>query len=142
MIPKIFVKRFYELSLNRDFAEAERILTQVKEKLSNSPWNNGYIQALEGMLTANRAKDDQDLYFNRLQSGKTDIANTIEQIKSRSQNWMSAEFDRGFFTAWADFIDYAKKIKIVNSSSVNTQNQKREEQSSSDDPELSSESVE
>lgn len=124
--------------MKRDFAEAERILAQIKERISTPPWNKGYILALEGMLTANRAKDDQYSFFNRLQSEKSNLSKWMELLKARAQNWMSPDFDRGFFTAWTDFIEFLNRTKFLDS--INSL--KRSKLSNRDNSKVYGESVE
>ncbi len=92
------------------------------------------------MLAANRAKDDQETYFNRLQYNRAEIAKAEDLIRPRIQNWMGSEFDRGFFTAWADFIDYFGRNRRTRLGSADAQN--RRGQSSSDNSEVLGESVE
>ena len=113
------LKKFHEYSLKRDFAEAERTLMEIKEKIPNSSWNQGYILALEGMLAANRIKDDKSSFFNRILSNKSSSSRSLELIKSRTQDSMSPDLDRGFFAAWSDFTDLLKRPKTLDSFSNN-----------------------
>jgi len=69
-IPKLQVTKFHQLNLSRDFAQADRTLKEIREKLSNARWNQGYILAMEGMLTANRGKNDRYALISQLQSEK------------------------------------------------------------------------
>jgi len=105
-IPKLLVANFYQLTLNRDFAQAERTLKEVRGKLTNAKWNEGYLNALEGMLTAQRGKNDRYALINQVQNEKENIVDLMEDFRRRSRDLICGEFDRGFFTAWADFTYY------------------------------------
>jgi hypothetical protein len=105
-IPKLLVAKFHQLNLSRDFAQADRTLKDIRGKLSNARWNQGYIFAMEGMLTANRGKNDRYALISQLQSEKGDMVDFMEEFRQRSRDLICSEFDRGFFTAWADFTHY------------------------------------
>jgi len=105
-IPKLQVTKFHQLNLSRDFAQADRTLKEIREKLSNARWNQGYILAMEGMLTANRGKNDRYALISQLQSEKENTVDFMEDFRQRSRDLICSEFDRGFFTAWADFTHY------------------------------------
>jgi hypothetical protein len=55
-ISKIYVVRFFQLLKGRKFAEAERVLERVKNKINETEWNSGYIHALEGIILAMKSK--------------------------------------------------------------------------------------
>jgi hypothetical protein len=105
-IPKLLVTNFYSLTFNRDFAQAERTLKEIRGKLTKVKWNEGYLHALEGMLNAHRGKNDRYALINQLQNDKDNITDLMEDFRHRSRNLINSEFDRGFFTAWADLTHY------------------------------------
>lgn len=116
LIPKIFAKRFYESTLKRDFAEAERTLEKIKEKASKSGWDKGYIFALEGMLLAYKNKDDNYLFINKLQPDKEYLQKVKKDFEKKAKNIsISSDFDKGFFSAWLDLTNHLLKTSFLGS---------------------------
>ncbi|RLG91951.1 MAG: hypothetical protein DRO36_02915 [Candidatus Hecatellales archaeon] len=114
LISKIFAKRFYELTLKRDFAEAERVLEKIREKASKSGWDKGYIFALEGMLLAYKNKDDDYLFINRLQPDKQYLKKIKKDFEEKARNLLTnSDFDRGFFSAWVDLANHLLKTNFL-----------------------------
>lgn len=107
-LPQLFITRFFQLAQNRDFAESERILQKIKEKMSGSEWSRGYHLALEGILLALRNKDDKYVFINRFEMNKENFERLETEFYGRAKNVIEPEFDRGYFAAWADFIRIAK----------------------------------
>ncbi len=113
--PQLFITRFFQLAQNRDFAESERLLQKIKEKMSGSEWSKGYHLALEGILLALRNKDDKYVFVNRFETNKENFERLEAEFYKRAKNVIEPEFDRGYFSAWADF------IRVVKSSGNTTQ---------------------
>ena len=105
-IPKLFVNRFCQLTLSRDFAEAERVLNQIVEKTSEADWNRGYISALGGVLAAYRTKDDRNVLINSLEFNKENISHLTDTFQMKATSLVSSEFDRGFFAAWVELLRF------------------------------------
>lgn len=100
----------FKLTLNRDFAEAERLLTKIGKKLPNSSWSRGYYNGLQGMVGAYRSKDDKYALMNRLgNSGKEQMIKLEEDFRNRAGSLLDSDFDRGFYAAWADFLRFRLK---------------------------------
>lgn len=102
-VSKTFVQRFHKLRVDRDFAGAERELESLRGRLAKAEWGRGYLAALEGMLTAYRNRNDKYALINRFPSGKEEIAPLLEEFRLRSKSYVSSDYDKGFFHAWADF---------------------------------------
>lgn len=107
-LPQLFITRFFQLAQNRDFAESERILQKIKEKMSGSEWSRGYHLALEGILLALRNRDDKYIFVSRIEMNKDNFERLETEFYTRAKNVIEPEFDRGYFSAWADFIRVAK----------------------------------
>ena len=120
-IPSALVTRFLQLLVNRQFTEAERELERVKQKMHKTEWNRGYFRALFGMLLARRSNNnDAQSFFSKLDFNDKAALNGykrefIDHVKSR----LHGDFDRGFFSAWADCMRVISKIAIVNDLGAN-----------------------
>lgn len=111
-IPKVYTTRFFQLITARQFAEAERILERVKQKMHVSERNLGYFQALYGLLLTQKNNSDRYAFLANI-----DLTDTKQLRKYRQEflfhvdNRLHAEYDRGFFAAWADYMRILPKIQ-------------------------------
>jgi len=107
-----FVTRFFQLVTRRRFAEAERILERLKEKASKTEWNRGYLQALYGILLARRS-NDPNVFLSSLNFGdKDNLQNYRREFLKHSRNTFHSDYDRGFFSAWADYMRILSKMDL------------------------------
>ena len=58
--------RYIELLNDRKMSEADKVGEKIREGLTSKPWDRGYYNALEGIATALKSKDNQYLYINRI----------------------------------------------------------------------------
>ncbi|RLI26832.1 MAG: hypothetical protein DRO52_01915 [Candidatus Hecatellales archaeon] len=98
--PKLLVEKFYRSTLNRNFAEAERLLAKIRSRLPRSDWGEGYLKALEGFLTTYKVKDDKYAFAARLPEDRGELLKVAQEFRARIESQVSSEFDRGFFSAW------------------------------------------
>lgn len=113
-IPSAFVTRFFQLVTERQFAEAERILNMLKQKMHKTEWNNGYYRALYGLLLAQRSSANQYTFTSNLAScdNKT-LQDYRREFFKRARNRLQADYDRGFFSAWADYTRLLSKTDLM-----------------------------
>ncbi|MEM2281558.1 MAG: hypothetical protein QXZ68_06185 [Candidatus Bathyarchaeia archaeon] len=112
-VPSALVTRFFQLILNKQFAEAERELEKLKQKMHKTEWNRGYFRALYGMLLARRSNNDPYAFFAKLDlNDKEALQAYRREFLDHVKNRLHGEFDRGFFAAWADFTRVASKLNI------------------------------
>jgi len=112
VIPKVFVTRFFQLVTTRQFAEAERVLERLKQKMQMSERNRGYFQALYGMLLAQRNNDDRYAFLSSLNlSNKKELKAYRQEFLRQSERRLNADYDRGFFSAWADYMRILPKLE-------------------------------
>ncbi|MGB9854352.1 MAG: hypothetical protein ACPLRY_06070 [Candidatus Bathyarchaeales archaeon] len=118
-IPSALVTRFAQLLVNKQFAEAERELERLKQKMHKTEWNRGYFRALYGMLLIRRANNsDSYSFFTKLDlNDKEALQAYRKEFLNHVKNRLHGDFDRGFFSAWADFTRVLSKINIVNAES-------------------------
>ena len=104
-VRSIFVTRFFQLVTKRQFAEAERILERLKLKTQKTEWNRGYLRALRGMLLVQRASNDRYAFLPTIDLNNRDqLQSNRREFLSHSKSRLHGDYDRGFFSAWADYM--------------------------------------
>jgi hypothetical protein len=111
------------LITTRQFAEAERILERVKQKIHVSERNRGYFQALYGMLLTQRSNNDRYAFLSGIDlNNKKQLKHFRQEFLSHVESRLHAEYDRGFFEAWADYMRILPKLDVpvstINNKSV------------------------
>lgn len=122
------VVAFFDSISERKFAEAERMLATIEQGLVSSMIHGsprrkramsakkkaetldhiaGYINALEGMLTAARSEDKRT-FLNRMPSDSKSLEEIRRSFNAFIRNKIHPPFDQGFFSAWSDFINYQR----------------------------------
>jgi hypothetical protein len=113
-MPSIYVTRFFQLITVRRFAEAERVLLRLRQKKSTTEWNTGYFQALKGMLLAQRSNDDRYVFLSNVNFKNHDeLQNYRREFLKQSRNKLHADYDRGYFTAWASYMRVLAKLEFA-----------------------------
>jgi hypothetical protein len=113
-IPSALVTRYFQLVVNRQFTEAERELERLKQKMHKTEWNRGYFRALYGMLLARRSNNnDSYAFFSNLDlSDKTVLHGYKKEFLEHVRSRLHGDFDRGFFSAWADCMRVLSRIDV------------------------------
>jgi hypothetical protein len=111
-ISKIFVTRFFQLIEGRRFAEAERVLERIRLKTNKTEWNSGYIHALDGMLFTQRSGDSYSFLNNLNLKDEKELKRFKKEFLKKSKKKIKADYDRGFFAAWADYMRISMKTLI------------------------------
>jgi len=109
-IPSAIVNRFFQLVTRRKFAEAERILKQLREKMPDTEWNRGFLQALHGMLLAQASNDQYAFLTNLDPHDREALKKYRREFLRHARNKLHAEYDRGFFSAWARYMRVLSKM--------------------------------
>ena len=109
-ISKMFVTRFFQLVKGRRFAEAERVLERIRLKTNETEWNSGYLQALNGMLFAQKSSDAYAFLKNLNFEDEKELKKFRKEFLRESRNKIHADYDRGFFAAWADYMRTSIKV--------------------------------
>jgi len=112
-IPKVYATRFFQLITSRQFAEAERILERIKQKMHVSERNRGYFQALCGMLLTQKNNDDRYAFLSGMDlTNRKQLKNFRQEFLSYAESRLHAEYDRGFFEAWADYTRILPRLTV------------------------------
>ena len=112
-IPSALVTRFFQLLVNRQFSEAERELEKLKQKMHKTEWNRGYFRALYGMFLSRKTNGDAYAFFPRLDlSDKATLHRYRREFLGHVGSKLHGDFDRGFFSAWADCMRVLSRMAI------------------------------
>jgi hypothetical protein len=112
-VSSALVTRFFQLLVNRRFAEAERELERIKQKMHKTEWNRGYFRALYGMLIVRKSNNDDYAFLSKLDlDAKNVLRNCRKDFQGHVKSKLDGDFDRGFFSAWAKFMGVLSKLAV------------------------------
>ncbi len=113
-ISQALVTRYFQLIVSRQFTEAERELERVKQKMQKTEWNRGYFRALYGMYLSrkNSATDDYAFFSKVDLSDKVVLNNYRKEFLTHMGNGLHGDFDRGYFSAWADCMRIISRMNV------------------------------
>jgi len=114
-ISQALVTRYFQLIVARQFTEAERELERVKQKMQKTEWNRGYFRALYGMYLSrkNSATDDYAFLTKVDLTDKVAINGYRKEFLAHMGNGLHGDFDRGYFSAWADCMRIVTRMDIA-----------------------------
>jgi hypothetical protein len=119
-IPSVLVTRYFQLIVDRQFTEAERELDRIKQKMQKTEWNRGYFRALFGMFLSRKANGDVYAFFAKLDlSDKAALHDYRREFLDHVGNKLHGDFDRGYFSAWADCMRVLSRMNIPSMSNQN-----------------------
>jgi hypothetical protein len=112
-IPSALVTRYFQLLVNRQFTEAERELERLKQRMQKTEWNRGYFRALYGMFLSRKANGDTYALFSTMDlNDKAALHGYRREFLGHVRNRLHGDFDRGFFSAWADCMRVLGRISV------------------------------
>jgi hypothetical protein len=112
-VKSAYVIRFFQLVTMKQLAEAERELQRIKEKIERTEWNHGYYKALQGMLISKRNNNDQSMFFATIDpANKRALLDFRREFQEKLESRLYPEYDRGFFSAWADYMSVLKRMDL------------------------------
>jgi len=113
-ISQALVTRYFQLIVSRQFTEAERELERVKQKMQKTDWNRGYFRALYGMyLSQKNGATDEYAFFSKLDLSDTAALHAYrKEFLDHMRNGLHGDFDRGYFSAWADCMRVLTRMTI------------------------------
>jgi len=122
-IPQALVARYFQLIVSRQFTEAERELERVKQKMQKTDWNRGYFRALYGMYLSRKNANDDYAFFTKLDlSDKVNLHAYRKEFLDHMRNGLHGDFDRGYFSAWADCMRILTRMDIESPQTNKTAN--------------------
>ena len=106
---------FFPLIQNKNWTKAESLLQQINEKNQTNEWMNGYIHALEGMVSALKGGfSSHEPYIFNLKNSSYKKLQEIKKMFSKfgETSINKRDFDAAYFQAWNDFTYYIMNSKI------------------------------
>jgi len=100
---------FFQLLKQRNLTQAEVVLEKMRQEVKKTEWQRGYIRALRGMLVASRSGDDKRAFINRMKD--RDLGEIKKDFARKSREPLQTSFDRGFFTAWSEYLGFSEKAE-------------------------------
>jgi len=102
--------------------------------------NRGYFQALYGMLLAQRNNDDRYAFLSNLNiKDKKELHAYRREFLRQSEHRLHADYDRGFFSAWADYMRILPKLEAISVSLPNKNRVEKEAEVTENQPEIRAE---
>jgi hypothetical protein len=127
-IPQALVTRYFQLLVKRQFMEAERELERLKQKMQKTEWNRGYFRALYGMYLSRKNNDDDYSLFSKLDlSDKAALHGYRREFLEHMRNGLHGDFDRGYFSAWADCMRIVARMDVPSPQNNNNVKEPEEE---------------
>lgn len=103
------VNRVLKLFIERKLKDAEKTLEKLELTMAEKEWSKGYFNALQGITLALKSKDSRYLYLTQI---PMDDSKKIDDIRKKflkqTQNSLHKDFDKGFFSAWSDYLKLLK----------------------------------
>jgi len=106
---RLYANRFFPLLVQRKLTAADKVLENIMKDVKTTDWQRGYINSLEGMLLALRSKD-RYVFIKTITPESMGKLN--KEFYQQSRNKLLADFDRGFFTAWNDYVQVLKNLPV------------------------------
>ena len=97
-------KEYFRLLLKREIASAERLLERIENSLQDGDLEKGYLTALKGMLASVRTKSYRDSLAHQVIRDRKKASSVIKDFNKRSKTRWESDFDKGYFTAWKDYL--------------------------------------
>ena len=120
-IPQALVTRYFQLLVNRQFTEATRELERLKQKMQKTEWNRGYFRALYGMYLSRKSNGDVYAFFSNLDlTDKEALHGYRREFLNHMRNGLHGDFDRGYFSAWAECMRILIRMNIPSAQSSNS----------------------
>jgi len=101
---RALVTRFFQLALEKHFDQAEHLLEKLRAKMRKNEWNRGYMQALHGITLARKSGEERSLLTNLNLDDEEALKRHRREFLNHVRGDFYADYDRGFFSAWADFL--------------------------------------
>jgi len=127
-ISQALVTRYFQLIVNRQFSEAERELERVKQKMQKTEWNRGYFRALYGIYLTQKNNGDNYALFSKIDfSDKAALHEYKKEFLEHTKNGLHGDFDRGYFSAWADCMRILARLDIPSPTEKTSENSAEKE---------------
>ena len=97
-------KEYFRLLLKREITSAERQLEHIENNLQDGDLEKGYLTALKGILASVKTKSSRDSLVHQVIGDRKKASSVIKDFNKRSKTRWESDFDKGYFTAWKDYL--------------------------------------
>ena len=111
------------------------MLERLKQRIQKTEWNSGYFQALHGIFLAKKSNNDRYAFLSNNDFNNPDeLRNYRREFLKHTRNRLHADYDRGFFSAWANYmriltkLEKSTKVKTMKSVKSKQQTKKKPEE--------------
>jgi hypothetical protein len=126
-ISQALVTRYFQLIVNRQFTEATRELERLKQKMQKTEWNRGYFRALYGMYLSRKSSGDAYAFFSKMDlTDKEALHGYRREFLDHMRNGLHGDFDRGYFSAWADCMRILTRMDVPNPQGRKSKSEEKE----------------
>jgi hypothetical protein len=95
--------------------------------MQKTEWNRGYFRALYGMSLSRKSNGDVYAFFSKLDlSDKVALHAHRREFLDHMRNGLHRDFDRGYFSAWADCIRIITRMDLPSPQSRKRKNTEKE----------------
>lgn len=126
--PRSPVSQYFQFITERRFSDAEKKLEEVRQALGRSEQAEGYLKALEGLMLTYRSGSDKYLYLSNLEFTSKNVEALRKEFSEQAESQLHADYDKGYFSALADFMRAIGKLKPWRSK----QSERKDEKSSAE----------
>ena len=97
--------------------------------MQKTEWNRGYFRALYGMyLSRKNSATDDYAFFSKIDlTDKVNLHAYRKEFLDHMRNGLHGDFDRGFFSAWADCMRILTRMDVPNPQNSNGKDDGEEE---------------
>ena len=86
--------------------DADKAIKSIREKrFGDTEFQEGYTNALQGILVSIRTGDDRD-FLNRAKFDPENMKRYKKSFRDYVKRDVHSQFDVGYFMAWSDFVQY------------------------------------
>ncbi|MCJ7763357.1 hypothetical protein MUP38_07900 [Candidatus Bathyarchaeota archaeon] len=97
--------------------------------MHKTDWNRGYFRALYGMYLSRKTNGDEQAFFSELDlSDKAAVHGYRREFLDHTKNGLHGDFDRGYFSAWADCMRILARMDVPSSQSSTESDKGSEEE--------------
>jgi hypothetical protein len=87
--------------------------------MQKTEWNRGYFRALYGIFLTRKANGDSYALLSRMDfDDKPSLHSYRREFLGHVRNRLHGDFDRGFFSAWADCMRVFSRIQVPHNVTV------------------------
>jgi len=97
--------------------------------MHKTEWNRGYFRALYGMYLSRKTNGDEYSLFSKLDlNDKVAVHGYRREFIDHTKNGLHGDFDRGYFSAWADCMRVLARMDVPNPQGNNNSSKDSEEE--------------